>query len=167
MQIKYGNKVYQVNPGKNNRTKGEIDGQPYEIDIHKINENEYVVFYNGRRFKVLKSSKIPESGETTLLVNGRKIELEITSDKELLLRQMGVGSSYQQKAAELKAPMPGLITRILVKEGQQVEKGTPLLAIEAMKMENIIKATAPGVVSSILVSQGKAVEKNEILIRFS
>lgn len=167
MQIKYGNEVFQVNPGKNNRLKGEIDGQPYEIDVHKINENEYVVFYSGKRYRVLKSSEIPESGETALVVNGRKVSLEITSDKELLLRQLGVAGSTQQKAAELKAPMPGLVTRILVKEGQEVEKGTPLLAIEAMKMENVIKASAPGVVSSILVSQGRAVEKNEILIRFS
>ena len=53
-----------------------------------------------------------------------------------------------------------------MKSGDEVEKGTPLLILEAMKMENVIKSPGDVVIKEILVGKGKAVEKNEILITF-
>jgi biotin carboxyl carrier protein len=51
-----------------------------------------------------------------------------------------------------------------VEAGQEVEEGTPLLILEAMKMENVIKAPGTGVVKNVNVSKGEAVEKNHLLI---
>lgn len=166
MQIKYEDQIFEVKPGKNNRYKGEINGQPYELELKRIAENEYILHYKGKKYRILKPFQIPESGTGRLIVNGKDIELAITSDQELIMKQMGLGGGSSSKVSELKAPMPGLVTRILVAEGQAVSKGTPLLALEAMKMENVIKASAEGTVSAILVKQGDAVEKNQILIRF-
>ena len=56
--------------------------------------------------------------------------------------------------------------QVLVAQGDDVEEGTPLLVLEAMKMENVIKATAPGKVSSVPVSEGQAVEKGALLVGF-
>lgn len=166
MQIKYEDQVFDVKPGKNNRLKGEINGEPYEIELKRVAENEYVLHHKGRKHKIVKPFQIPESGTARLIINGKNIELDITSDQELVMKQMGLGGGASSKVSELKAPMPGLVTRILVAEGQSVSKGTPLLALEAMKMENVIKASAEGTVSAILVKQGDAVEKNQVLIRF-
>jgi biotin carboxyl carrier protein len=69
-------------------------------------------------------------------------------------------------ASDLKAPMPGLITRILVAEGDTVTSGTPMLVMEAMKMENELRAPGPGKVKRIKVRSGEAVEVGTVLVTF-
>jgi biotin carboxyl carrier protein len=75
-------------------------------------------------------------------------------------------ASSTAKIRNVKAPMPGLVLRIEVQPGQEVEKDTPLLILEAMKMENVIKSPGSGRVKSIPVQQGIAVEKSAVLIEF-
>lgn len=70
------------------------------------------------------------------------------------------------KVLEMKAPMPGMVLKVLVNAGDEVKKGDNLLILEAMKMENILKSTTDGTVSKVLVKQGDKVEKNQILIQF-
>jgi biotin carboxyl carrier protein len=69
-------------------------------------------------------------------------------------------------AKEIKAPMPGLIFDIKVKEGDEVKKGDPVLILEAMKMENILKSPGDGTVKKIKIKKGESVEKNQVLIQF-
>jgi biotin carboxyl carrier protein len=66
----------------------------------------------------------------------------------------------------LKAPMPGLVLKVLVTEGQAVKKGDGLLVLEAMKMENIIKASADGMVKKIHIEEKNVVDKNQKMIEF-
>lgn len=104
--------------------------------------------------------------EVTLLLGNRTLNLTVKNPNDLLIEKMGFASAATAKAADLKAPLPGLIKQILVTEGQEVAKGTPLLVIEAMKMENILKAPADGRIAKIEVGVGQAVEKNQKLIKF-
>jgi biotin carboxyl carrier protein len=60
--------------------------------------------------------------------------------------------------------MPGLVLRILVTEGQAVKAGDPLLALEAMKMEQTIKAANGGIVKAILVKSGEMVAPGQMLV---
>jgi biotin carboxyl carrier protein len=53
-----------------------------------------------------------------------------------------------------------------VKEGDIVEKDTPILILEAMKMENVIKSAASAVVKKVRAVKGVAVEKNAVLVEF-
>jgi len=64
----------------------------------------------------------------------------------------------------IRAPMPGRITSILVKGGETVETGTPLLILEAMKMQNELTSPTSGQVKSILVREGDAVKKDSLLL---
>jgi biotin carboxyl carrier protein len=64
------------------------------------------------------------------------------------------------------APMPGLVTGIKIAAGQEVEKGTPLLILEAMKMENVIVAPHQAIIKEIKVTPGQAVEKGAVLLEF-
>jgi biotin carboxyl carrier protein len=65
----------------------------------------------------------------------------------------------------IKSSMPGKVVRILVEKGQKVEKGQPLLILEAMKMENEIRSHAAGVVQDIAVAVGAKVEAGALLIK--
>jgi biotin carboxyl carrier protein len=83
-----------------------------------------------------------------------------------LLKNLGMEAVGQKKLREVKAPMPGMVLNILVQAGDTVDKDTPLLILEAMKMENVIKCAAPAVVKKVLAVKGVAVEKNAVLIEF-
>jgi biotin carboxyl carrier protein len=102
----------------------------------------------------------------TLSTGGFHFEVRLQDRLDQVLEKFGLGASKAAKVADLKAPMPGLVHRVLVQPGQLVEKGTPLLVLVAMKMENMIKATGPGTISRILVKEGDAVEKGHVLIGF-
>jgi biotin carboxyl carrier protein len=70
-----------------------------------------------------------------------------------------------QKANDLKAPMPGLVLRVLVEEHQVVKKGDSLILLEAMKMENVLKAAGDGVIKKIVAQEKTTVEKGQLLIQ--
>lgn len=59
--------------------------------------------------------------------------------------------------------MPGAVVRVEVIEGTQVTAGTPIIVLEAMKMEHIVKAPADGVVAAISVATGDQVESGQVL----
>jgi biotin carboxyl carrier protein len=62
------------------------------------------------------------------------------------------------------AVIPGTIQKIMVKEGEKVEAGTPILILEAMKMRNEVLAPIDGVVRSIHVKEGEQVPKSHLLV---
>jgi biotin carboxyl carrier protein len=65
---------------------------------------------------------------------------------------------------KIKAPMPGMVIKVITEEGSLVKKGDVLLIIEAMKMENAIKAPADGKIKNLKVRSGKIVEKDKLLL---
>ena len=66
----------------------------------------------------------------------------------------------------LLCPMPGLLTRVEVAEGQKVEAGQPLAVVEAMKMENILRAERPGTVARIAHAAGDSLAVDTVLMEF-
>jgi 3-methylcrotonyl-CoA carboxylase alpha subunit len=68
---------------------------------------------------------------------------------------------------EVDAPMPGKVLQVLVKEGQRVEPGEPLIVLEAMKMETTLHAESPALVRKILVAPGQMVDHGARLIELA
>jgi propionyl-CoA carboxylase alpha chain len=66
----------------------------------------------------------------------------------------------------LLCPMPGLVVKIDVEEGQEVQEGQPLCTIEAMKMENILRAEKRAVVSKINAGAGDSLAVDEVIMEF-
>jgi biotin carboxyl carrier protein len=99
-------------------------------------------------------------------INGRIYPVELKDRYDLLLEKMGMNNSAAGRINNIKAPMPGLIIELKVKNGDIVKPGEPLLILEAMKMENIIKSPGEGVVKTVRVKKGESVEKNQVLIEF-
>ena len=67
-------------------------------------------------------------------------------------------------AGTLRAPLPGVIARVLVEEGERVTRRQPLVVLEAMKMEHIIEAPLAGIVKSIACRQGAKVAQGAVLV---
>jgi len=67
---------------------------------------------------------------------------------------------------QLLCPMPGVITQVLVREGDTVEAGQPLATVEAMKMENMLKAEKKALVKSIKVEAGQSLAVDEVIMEF-
>jgi acetyl/propionyl-CoA carboxylase alpha subunit len=124
------------------------------------------VRHRGRIHRVYLQSYQADTQTITLRVNGKKITLEAQSRLDALAALINQARGGTRRAADLRAPMPGLLRQLLVTEGQRVSKGEPLLVLEAMKMENMLKAPADLTVAKILIEPGVAVEKNQVLLQF-
>ncbi|MEI4485787.1 acetyl/propionyl/methylcrotonyl-CoA carboxylase subunit alpha [Frigidibacter sp. MR17.14] len=66
---------------------------------------------------------------------------------------------------EIRAPMPGLVTRLMAAEGQEVAEGEALLVLEAMKMEHLLRAPRAGRIESLGVALGAQVQDGDLLVR--
>ena len=89
----------------------------------------------------------------------------VDDQRSLLLKTLQRGEVRSAGPAEIVAPMPGLVAKVLASVGDQVKQGQGIIILEAMKMENEIRTTQAGLLNEILVRPGQAVEKGEILAR--
>ena len=159
-------KEYAVSFDKEHPLKGEINGEAFALDMIKIKENSFHVIQNNRSYTVELIQAEPSEKSMVISINGHKYSLQVKDKLDELLHSLGFDAHNQSKVNEIKAPMPGLILEIKVKEGDVVKKGDALLVLEAMKMENSLKSPTDAVVKKVLAKKGAAVEKNQVLIQF-
>jgi pyruvate carboxylase subunit B len=103
-------------------------------------------------------------GQWTLGVAGDRWDAEVVDERTRHIRSLTAGSSAARGLASVRAPMPGLVVRVLVEAGQEVSAGTGIAVLEAMKMENELKAPGAGVVGAVRVAAGEPVEKGQVLV---
>lgn len=167
--------MFQITTGANQQWEVDyrsadavtLNSEPFAWDIVALGEGRYHILYQGRSF----AAEVVEADYTAknivLKLNGQRVELQAKDRFDLLLERLGMANAASAKVNELKAPMPGLIVDIRVEPGQTVQKGDPLLVLEAMKMENILKAPADGTVGSLKVSLRDNVQKGQVLVQFA
>lgn len=133
-------------------TLGPADGTPLRL----LHIGDRVVRVMARRGE--------EKGSYVLDIDGYTYVVEAIDARTRAIRDMAAKQSGATGPAPLKAPMPGLVVRINVAVGDQVQGGQGLIVMEAMKMENELRASASGVVVAIHASAGTAVEKGALLV---
>jgi pyruvate carboxylase subunit B len=125
---------------------------------------------NGRHLlrvghQLYKIDNVAIEGRTVeFTLNGRRCSVDVRDERDLLLGEMGFKTAAEIGEGELKAPMPGKILEIMVKEGDEVELGQPVAILEAMKMENELKAPVAGTVVSIEAAVNNSLEKNALIL---
>ena len=144
-----------------------LNEQPFVWDIADLGAGRFHVLHEGRSFNAEVVSVDYATKNVVLKINGQRVELNAKDRFDLLLERLGMSNTAAAKVNELKAPMPGLIVDIRVVPGQTVQKGEPLLVLEAMKMENILKAPADGIVGTLKVNLRDNVQKGQVLVQFS
>jgi biotin carboxyl carrier protein len=158
------NRTYQIGEQQGKTT---VNGQPTDIELIQQGPRRWQAKQGVQSHRVLVHKADPETREVTVSVNGKRTTVKLHSRAEQMLKMLGIDQAAKKKLDSLKAPMPGLIHSIKVKEGDAVKKGDALLILEAMKMENVIKASGDAVVARIHVQEKASVEKNVLLITFA
>ncbi len=142
------------------------DAQPLDWDYKVLNDHTFHILKGGISYTAEVVKTDYQAKSFTVLVNKLRFEIQLQDKFDLLLAQMGMQNTQNQKIGSLKAPMPGLLIDVKVTEGQEVKKGDTLLILEAMKMENVLKAPTDALIKQIKVQKGENVEKNQVLIVF-
>jgi biotin carboxyl carrier protein len=154
-----------------------IDGRLFDVEVNLQPHSDagLTVIVNGVVLKVhVDSLRKPEDMEW-ILVDNRPYEVVLDPDlgwikawdglHRVEIQDKGAGVARPVSAdGRVKAPIPGLVTRLLVSQSQKVRVGQPLLYLEAMKMENEIVAPRSGVVSQLNVKPGQSVALDEVLV---
>ncbi len=139
-----------------------LDGVVYHVDFDQIaGQPVYTLLLDGSSFE----SYVYEGQECwQILLHGRSYQAKVVDEREKRLRAASDSSLGEGAEYHLKAPMPGLVVSIPVKDGQKVEKGDVLALLESMKMQNELKSPRQGTVSRIRVQPGERVEQKQTLM---
>ena len=144
-----------------------LDGKSIDWDQIEIGKNRFHILKNNRSFVCEVLSANAQNKSFEIKVNGKVFHTEVKDRFDELLHQLGMDKAAVHKVNIIKAPMPGLVLKLMVNEGDELKEGDSLLILEAMKMENIIKSPGAGTIKMIKVKERDAVEKNQVLIELS
>lgn len=151
----------------NNKYEFTLDGNEKDFDIVEIKSGIFHIIKDNKSYnaEVLKTNK--EEKSFIIRVNGNKYTVQIKDKYDELLKELGIDNASSKKIKEMKAPMPGLVVDVRVKEGDAIKKGDALVVLQAMKMENILKSPADSTIKKIHIKKEDTVEKNQLLVSFS
>jgi biotin carboxyl carrier protein len=137
-----------------------VSGRPLEAEVI-AHGRELTVRIGGRVIDLVLDGEPPN---LQVFASGRRAGVRVESARmraaNALRNRSGAGGS----GGILTSPMPGKVVKVLVKEGDEVSEGTPLVVVEAMKMENELVAPRSGVVQKVYVQAGGAVEGGAQLV---
>jgi biotin carboxyl carrier protein len=153
--------TFELNGNKNDL---KITGNEASIQFEKIDANTFSILIENKSYNAELISLDTATKTACIKVNGNKYDLVMKDQYDDLLKSLGIDAGAAKKINDIKAPMPGLVLKVLVKDGDIIKKGDNLLVLEAMKMENSIKAPADATIKAVKIIAGDKVEKNQVMI---
>lgn len=136
--------------------KYTINGNKYEVAINSINDNIANVVVNGEEYEV-QMEKEPEPVK-------KKVVVRPVAQPEAETASAPTSTSKVDLNNAVKSPLPGVITEIKVKVGDEVKAGDTVVVLEAMKMANNLDAEKSGKVTAVLVKEGESVMEDTPLV---
>jgi len=150
----------------------EVDGELVVVEGREVTAHLRPVPGTPLRHLVIDGASLTiamdraEAGRWHLQVAGSAAEAEVVDERTRHIRGLTGGAAGQKSVPHLKAPMPGLVVRVLVTPGETVVPGQGLVVLEAMKMENELRSSMAGTVRGVPATAGQAVEKGQVLVEF-
>ncbi len=149
-------------PGPGEAIQVKVNDRAIDINQSWIHGNAISLIINGITYTVELNHA---DNACRIQVDGQDFEAVVSDERRNAInRLVGVRKSRGSAPGEIKAPMPGLVVKLIVNEGDTVSKGQGIIVVEAMKMENEIQAPIDGKVEKIMVETGKAIDKGELLL---
>lgn len=155
--------VVSLEQTSKNRVRCTLDNEVFEGESIANGDLATWIFRTGKAV-VRAHSRISHGDKVDVWIGGLPFPttVQVISTADYATRAQLAGE--RRVGGEIRALMPGRITSILVKEGDPVEAGAPLLILEAMKMQNEITSPIAGRVKSIRVQEGSTIKKDVALI---
>lgn len=145
----------------------KVDGREVDVDIVAIPGTPVRhLLVDGRSWAVV-ARPGGEPGSWDLHLDGQRFAPEVVDERTRAIRAMAGKAAGAHGPKPVRAPMPGLVTRVEVQPGDRVRPGQGVAIIEAMKMENELRAEAEAIVARVLVKAGEPVEKGAVLVEFA
>ena len=144
------------------RVVAEIDGRVHELEAHAPRAGVYLLLMAGRVYHC----RVDRAGGATrgsLEVTIGTSSYAVNLSDPRRLSSTAQGGAHADGTAQIVAPMPGKVVRVLVEEGAEVEAGDGIVIVEAMKMQNELKSPKAGKVSSIKTGAGATVNAGDVL----
>lgn len=141
-----------------------IDGERVRARVEDVPGTPLQLVAIGDEVHRVLARRGKQKGDYDLSVGGHRFVIEALDERSRAIRELSGVSARSAGPAHLLAPMPGLIVRVNVKEGDPVRAGQGLVVMEAMKMENELRAAYDGTVKRVVVPAGSAVEKGAMLL---
>lgn len=117
-----------------------VDGVDFKVGVEKLREGLYRV-----------------------RIGDKEAEVVVEDIYEKVERETFEAATYEEVKDAITTMLPGVVLKILVKPGDRVQAGDPVIIIESMKMENEIVSPRDGVIAKILVKEGQRVEAGDVL----
>ncbi|MDH3272465.1 MAG: biotin/lipoyl-binding protein [Gemmatimonadota bacterium] len=140
-----------------------VDGDPVKVDLTRLGGTPTRSLLIEDRSHRVSARRVGKEA-WDLHMDGRRIRAEVVDERTRVIREMSGSGVASRGPRPIVAPMPGLVVKVEVEEGDKVRAGQGIVIVEAMKMENELKADADAVVERIHVRAGQAVDKDEVLV---
>ncbi len=140
----------------------EVDGKIHHVDLLHTPDGTFSIIENGKSYNIELVPKMqPKKYTAHTLYNSYNIEI-IDAEARYLINRSSNGAVSLEKI--IISPMPGKVVKVLLKEGDVVQKGETVVIISAMKMESEYKSPASGIIKKVNVKEGETIEGNQILV---
>jgi biotin carboxyl carrier protein len=137
------------------------DGELQRVDAVPVLDGHALSLRIGNRMHLVHLSAHGSGGEIDATLAGRPLALSVLDELHALALESLTAAGG---SGTLAADIPGVVVNVLVKEGQKVHQGEPLVVVEAMKMQNELVAGVAGTVTEIPVDVGQSVNPGEALV---
>ena len=145
--------------------KYTINGAQYDVNIESIVGSKAQVTVNGIPFEVeMQGSTLVEAALPTVSTEATAAPAAAPVAPAAEAPAAPAAKGAAGEGTPVKAPLPGVVTKVLVQVGQAVKKGDTVLVLEAMKMENNITAECDGSITGICTAAGDSVMEGTTLL---
>jgi biotin carboxyl carrier protein len=143
------------------RTFATVDGVELPVELAAVRNGAYSLLHGTQSVPVVAGGP---NDDLMLTLGSETWRASVMDEREAMAAAAAGAKAGRKGGGVLRAVMPGIVREILVETGQTVARGTPLLILEAMKMQNEVRADADGTVTQIHAKTGTAVAKGDSLV---
>ena len=154
--VSIGEKEFRV---KVDGSKVYLNGKMMDLKMAPLNGSGLHLLYRERKARELQINA-GSPGQFLVTIGGRQLQANIETGQYKAAKK----NHSQGSNEELRAPIPGLVVGVQVKEGEQVKQGQSLIILESMKMQMHLRASHDGQVKGLTIKPGEQVDKGQVLV---